>query len=320
MTLAPPILSAIVCTYNRARMLRQCLAALGRQTLDERRYEILVIDNNSSDGTPEVAERFAAGRENVRYFRETRQGLSHARNRGVAEAAGEIVTFVDDDGLVESTYLAEILRAFDENPGVECVGGPVEIRPDGPIPRWLDGRLLMCLSRYDAGDRAAFLDDLPGPLGGNMSVRRATLLALGGFDPGLGRSGRAMLSNEERLLVERIKKGRVQSVLYWPGHRLYHCMPAAKLARREILKRMFWQGISDAAMPATPILSGDMQYDSTTRRGSLLALPRTGSLMEPAADLAYDLGALREIACRYGPVRAAGLVLRRIFKVLRCFT
>jgi len=106
------MISVIVCTYNRASYLQKTLTSFFEQTcLGAVDHELLVIDNNSSDDTPQVVEEFKA-RPGARYIFERRQGLCCARNRGVAESRGEIVAFLDDDVIVDKNWLASLRKCF----------------------------------------------------------------------------------------------------------------------------------------------------------------------------------------------------------------
>src|SRR3954471_4782626 len=95
-------------TYNRADFLRQTLAGIAAQQFPREHFEVLVIDNNSTDHTAAVVAEFANERPAPRYLREEKQGLDHARNRALAEARGEIVVFGDDDILVKPDWLAQM--------------------------------------------------------------------------------------------------------------------------------------------------------------------------------------------------------------------
>ncbi|MGD8380729.1 MAG: glycosyltransferase, partial [Syntrophobacterales bacterium] len=90
-------ISVIVCTYNRAELLGGTLRTLCHQTLDTSEYEVIVVDNNSTDNTREVVDEFCRRSSNVRYCFEPQQGLSHARNQGLQEAKGKYVAYIDDD-------------------------------------------------------------------------------------------------------------------------------------------------------------------------------------------------------------------------------
>ena len=104
---APKVTVAIP-TYNRAAFLRQTLAGIAAQRFPREAFEVLVIDNNSTDETRAVVAEFAGERPAPRHLLETKQALDFARNRAVAEARGEIIVFGDDDILVETDWLAQM--------------------------------------------------------------------------------------------------------------------------------------------------------------------------------------------------------------------
>src|SRR5208337_117373 len=119
-------LSVIICTYNRSGHLGNVLKSLSNQEFPhELQWEILVIDNNSSDNTFEVAGEFrSTSRVPVRYVKEEKQGLSHARNRGVVESKGKYVAFTDDDAITDCEWVNALYEAFQKY-GCDCVGGKI---------------------------------------------------------------------------------------------------------------------------------------------------------------------------------------------------
>jgi len=180
-----PELSVLICTWNRAALLRDCLESLLAQDLPAERYEVLVIDDGSTDGTAEVAA--AADRPGgpaVRHLLQPHAGQPAARNRGLAEARGRIVHYLDDDELAPPDLLRRVLAELDADPSLAGVGGPYRDR---------GGSLPTCrrCSLADAGlskdrDRRHLADRL---LGGNMAVRAEVFRQVGGFDPDLAGRG-----------------------------------------------------------------------------------------------------------------------------------
>ena len=123
-------------TYNNARVLEQALESLAElRCPDDVDYEILVVDNNSSDETAAVIEQYRTLLEpRFRSVFEPRQGLSYARNRAIAEARGEIVAFLDDDALVDPDWLAGHVEAYREDEEAVAVGGRVLLQwPQGVV-------------------------------------------------------------------------------------------------------------------------------------------------------------------------------------------
>src|ERR1041384_3596860 len=103
----PSDISVVVCTYNRAALLPQALRSLFTQKVEDVSYEIVVIDNNSSDNTPATIESLQSESPvPLRYFRESRQGNAYARNTGVEQAAAPIVAYIDDDCIADENWVA----------------------------------------------------------------------------------------------------------------------------------------------------------------------------------------------------------------------
>ena len=177
--------SVIIPTYNRTAYLVKCLDAVAAQTADPAIFEVIIVDNNSTDNTQDVCSRFIRAHPtlHVRYLRETKQGASYARNRGVAEACGGIVCFLDDDSPPVSEWLVRLLAVFDD-PGVGCAGGPSLLDFQGQnIPPWLCGDLQGLLSGYSLPyarpTPVSRWEELP--LSCNMAIRRIMFTNLGFF-------------------------------------------------------------------------------------------------------------------------------------------
>lgn len=129
--------AVIVPTFNRAASLAQLLNSLCRQRADHLRYEVLIVDNGSTDRTREVIAAYAAAFPFVRCLREPRAGASNARNRGILSADARILAFIDDDIRAAPDWLAAIVRTFDRHPEIHCLGGRVEPRWPRTPPAWL---------------------------------------------------------------------------------------------------------------------------------------------------------------------------------------
>ena len=130
-----PAISVVICTYNRAELLANGLQSLCEQTLTMSHYEVIVVDNNSNDNTRAVTENFCQQYPNIRYFFETQQGLSHARNRGWREAKADYVAYIDDECKVPSQWLTIAKQIIDRlSPAV--FGGPYYGYHNTLPPRW----------------------------------------------------------------------------------------------------------------------------------------------------------------------------------------
>ena len=224
------------------------LRALRAQQADCLPFEILVIDNNSTDTTREVV----AGFPGVRYVFEPRVGLSHARNRGFAEARGDYVAYADDDCEPPRQWLAvasEVIRQHEP----EVFGGPYRAFYSSPKPVWFKDEY----ASRDHGPTPRFLgpgETLPGT---NMFFRRSSLEGAGGFDPGLGMSGRRIAYAEETSLQERIRVGGRECIYYDPRLWVSHLVQPEHMTLRWYLSACFGKGRSAyrARLTATPASS-----------------------------------------------------------------
>ncbi len=240
-------ISVVVCTRDREAYLERCLESLLSQTLPASHYEIVVVDNGSRpEATPAVLGRLGATRVLLRLLREPQPGLARARNRGWRSSRADLVAFLDDDAVASPRWLERILRAFDEvTPRPGCVGGRVEGLWEAPRPDWLEPSFEGTLSLVDWSDTPGFLSEKQWQPGCNMAFPRALLELADGFPPDLGRRGERLLSMEETALHERLRE---------IGHGLYydplacvgHAVPAERMTRRWLARRIFWNGVSRA--------------------------------------------------------------------------
>jgi glycosyltransferase involved in cell wall biosynthesis len=210
--------SVVLCTYNRAERLLPSLDALLAQTGDVE-YEILVVDNNSTDDTAAVVKAVAArSGERVRYIFEERQGLSHARNRGLALARAPIIAFSDDDVRVASDWVVRLARAFEACPDVDYVGGRVLPRWLRPPPRWLTTAHWSPLALQDYGPQPVVnsRDHAICLVGANLAFRRRVFDRVGTFTPALGRMKDGIGSTEDHDMQLRIWRAGMRG-LYEPG-------------------------------------------------------------------------------------------------------
>ncbi|MGH7502654.1 MAG: glycosyltransferase family 2 protein [Longimicrobiales bacterium] len=239
--------SVVICTHNRADLLGGAIRSVLDQDVDPGVFDILVVDNASTDATHGVAASFG---DRIRYVHETWLGLAAARNTGWEMAAGEIVVFLDDDAVAGPGWLRAILDVFAEvQPRPGCAGGPVHPIWGAPRPAWLADELLTSLTILDWSDRAHAITDLRQEwlAGANLAVRRDILAALGGFAFGLDRSGARLLSSGDVYLQKQIVNAGLD-VWYDPRIAVQHHVPVARLGMAWFKERYFAQGLSDAIM------------------------------------------------------------------------
>lgn len=179
-----PELSIIICTYNREDLLPLTLQSLSLQSLDKSQYEVLVIDNNSTDRTSTFCHQFIEQHPDLhlKYFLEKNQGLAFARNRGIKESSGKIIAFIDDDAEARSDYALNMIRTFQERSDYDAIGGKViPIFPGKKEPAWLSRHIWGVVAKIDKGDHPVpFKKKVPA--GCNMAFRKVVFETIGLFD------------------------------------------------------------------------------------------------------------------------------------------
>ena len=206
-------------------------AALAQETAGRFTFEVLVVDNNSTDDTREVVERsIARGHDNVRYLFEARQGKSYALNAGLASARGTLFTTADDDYLFPKDCVATIVGAFRAHPEVSFVGGKVLPLWRGDVPAWLGPSLWSPVALADYGDREIYVDeDHPMCLLG-CSFRRADVMEVGGYRTGLSVSKGMIGGVEDLEILQRLWRGGRRG-LYLPTLTFFHKVGASRLTK-----------------------------------------------------------------------------------------
>lgn len=226
--------SIIVCTYNRADSLKDTLQALREQTTTpEISWEVLVVDNNSSDHTRQVVEDARQSWPKLRYTSETQQGLSHARNHGIENAKGEILLFTDDDVLPEPTWLETTLAGMEKYQADAC-GGYIAPIWESPPPPWLTERFYGFLAvRTDRTDDYPITSASQAPFGANMVVKKSVFQKVGAFDTNRGRKGNVLASGEDGELFERILAADLKAV-FLGSSRVHHKVESFRLTKKYI--------------------------------------------------------------------------------------
>ncbi len=218
-------ISVVISTYNRSRDLALTLAAVLDQD-GEVPYEVVVVDNNSTDDTAVVVERARNGRVPVRYVFESRQGVSNGRNAGIRAARAEILAFTDDDVCPARDWVASIARAFERHPGIGCIGGKVLPRWPEHVPAWFTWQQIAPLALSDRGDREIVVDAshaAPCLIGANFACRRSGFEKAGLFSPDY-------LRTEDREIQLRFWRAGVRG-LYVPSVVVWVDVPPERLTK-----------------------------------------------------------------------------------------
>lgn len=242
----PIQITVVVCTYNRAVTLPKALESVATQTLSPSvGWEILVVDNNSSDGTRQVVEDFQRrypGR--FRYLLEPQQGVSHARNAGIRDAQGDIVAYIDDDETAAVGWLQNLTGNLRSGEWVGA-GGRIVPQWNCSRPRWLSTENSFTTAPLAAFDMHTDKEELTEPpFTANVAFRKEIFARLGGFRTDLGRSGKNLLSNEDTEFGRRVLAagGRLR---YEPSAVTYHPVEESRVRRAYFLAWWFNKGRSD---------------------------------------------------------------------------
>jgi glycosyltransferase involved in cell wall biosynthesis len=243
--------SILICTYNRAALLTETLNVCIEQTRTSG-AEIIVVDNNSTDTTAAVLSVLAAANTDVlRVFHEPQQGLSHARNRALVEARGQLVIFLDDDAIPHPGWLAALCAFQQAHPDVAAFGGRIIPRFQVSPPGWFVPALHPLYSLLDEPGNGVPAPFIGGgyPFGANMAFNRSVSGEIH-FATHLGRIGSSLLSGEETLVFNALRaKGQVP--WYVPGAVVDHVVPPERLATDWLYRRFRAAGQSEALLAET---------------------------------------------------------------------
>jgi glycosyltransferase involved in cell wall biosynthesis len=240
--------SVIIATFNRACDLTDTLKSLS-QLRTARSWELIVVDNNSTDATRRVVDEAASAfPAPVRYVFETRQGRSPALNAGIRRALGDIIVTTDDDVRVETDWLDRIAEGLNRL-GCDYVGGRVLPIWQAPRPRWLPdrgGKHWAVIALLDYGDQPIEFGARV-PLGVNMAFRRTAFDRAGLLDPDVGRKAGTLLGQEVREWCIRARAAGVHGC-YVPDIAVRHVIPASRLRKSYFRRWFYWRGISRALL------------------------------------------------------------------------
>ena len=245
-------ISIVVCTFNRCSSLAETLASLQRMRVpDHLRWNILVVDNNSTDDTRAMVERLASRAAiEITYLFEPKQGLSHARNRGILATDSEYVAFTDDDVLVDENWLKSIAETFTTH-DVDCVGGKIVPHWLSQRPGWLSDRMLNVLAVLDYGDEPFEVGQQQDDrvlFGANFAFKRESLIKTGMFNIDLGRKGQ-FGSGEDKEVLQKLRANN-GTIIYDPRAVVLHKVPAERL-NKSYFRRWHYEAGKDRAKMTT---------------------------------------------------------------------
>lgn len=241
-----PVLSVVICTYNRSRLLIKTIDSLLHQTFDPSLFEIIIIDDGSTDDTRKHIENLQSKVKKpvITYFRKRKNiGLANSRNTIVEKLKSTYIAFIDDDAKADPDWLKEAMECFDRvRPAPQAVTGPVIPIYQTEKPSWFQ-------DTYEAdikGDTPRFLKSGEAFSGPNMVFRKELIHLSGGFDESVDMKGDIISVGEETKLFERMWENTHSTpYLYYSPHAIvYHLIHPYKMTIRYRLKRLFASGQS----------------------------------------------------------------------------
>lgn len=303
------IITAIICTRNRAAFLGAAIESLLAQDYPSGSYQVMIVDNDSTDDTRQVCDAYS--RNDVRYVCEKRVGLAHARNTGWKEARTPLVAFLDDDAEAECRWLSSAVRCFESlSPVPAWVGGPVVLNWHGKRPVWMNLEMEEALGALDWGEAERWLEPHERLVGCNSCFHCDALQHVGGFDAGLGRMNDLLLSGEETQLQRRLES-RGYRLYYHPYVSMKHHVAPERLEPEYFYRRFFWGGITDVFIRDTLRSLGieDMSLPSAAATGSVDVWSRVKRLSRHMLGATGVMGQTRAIWSRVYLSYVAGSLL-----------
>ena len=245
-------LTILLCTYNRAKLLNPLIDELIKQVndLDRNDIEILLIDNNSTDETKSIGLDYEKTCSFLTYEFESKQGLAVSRNKGIGLAKGKIISFIDDDIVLDKNWLKEIVSSIEKYP-YKAFGGRV-------LPLWekekpsyinLDGffslnqKIFPSHNNGDAERLYPITKEEANPIGANMWIYKELFQKHGGFREDLGRVGYGGIPCEDTEFCSRLLRNKEQ-IFYYPKSIVFHPVSAYRMSREFIKSWHYRNGIS----------------------------------------------------------------------------
>lgn len=240
-------ISVVVPAYNRGWLIRKTIESLINQSLAKENYEIIVVDNNSTDNTREVVQEIIQKTKipKIRYVLEKRQGVHWARNRGAKEAENEILYFTDDDMLADRNLLEEILKVFDYDSNIGSVGGVILLKFEVNPPQWMlkhCSNFILGLNPKKEKDIIISSEDI-GVFSGHQAIKKKVFFQAGGFNPENTKG--VWLGDGETGLNQKIKKLNYKFA-FTNKSISCHLIPKERLNQKFINKRLANQGNADS--------------------------------------------------------------------------
>lgn len=239
-------ISVIICTYNRDQYIYRTLEKVASNDFSPENYEIILVNNNSTDRTASECKRFCQAFPQIRfrYILETNQGLSFARNRGILEARGNVLVFLDDDAFIGKDYFRQLTAYLEAYPSASAFGGKITpLYESGIPPVWMSKWSYSWVSALDKGQAVCRFTGRSYPIGANMGFLR-TAIPEGGFNTALGRNKGNLMGGEEKDIFNRMKATNAE-IYYFPRLEVQHVIPEKRTTPGYIRELAFGIGRSE---------------------------------------------------------------------------
>ena len=238
--------SIIVCTYNRAAFLGKCIESIENNEYCTDEYEVVIVNNNSSDSTNEVVEKLQSKYSNIVYTLELKTGLSYARNKGIEVSKGEVLVFFDDDAIVTKGYLDNLEKYLSKHK-FELAAGHVNSIWTVEKPEWFTDTFASIIGQTLYGEEARELTKNEHAVGANMIIKRCIFEKVGMFNVELGIKGDVLCLGEETDLFNNARKEDYK-VYYLPKCSVDHHVHLNKVDKEYIMNRLILEGDSNSKM------------------------------------------------------------------------
>jgi glycosyltransferase involved in cell wall biosynthesis len=241
-----PKLSIVICTFNREKYIPEALESIRSQLTSNEDYELIAVDNNSTDRSPELIKTFIAENPGRPYYyvHEGKQGLSYARNAGIEHAKAELITFIDDDAIARPDFVQNTIAFFEKHKDAAAMGGRVIPKFTVEEPEWFSSFVRKSVSEINFGPKVKVLEGRKYPFGANMSFRADVFRQYGLFNTDLGRKGNNLLSGEEKDIFDRLKQNGGK-IYYDPEVVVQHIIEPHRLTKEYIQRLSIGVGISE---------------------------------------------------------------------------
>ncbi|MEM4396779.1 MAG: glycosyltransferase [Candidatus Woesearchaeota archaeon] len=231
--------SIVVVTFNRLKLIKECLDSLINQNTNNK-YEIIVINNNSTDGTEEYLNNLKSEFSFINVLKNNNTNVSSGRNIGIRSSKSNLILFIDDDAKASQDWISQYIRLFNNNE-VLVAGGPMYGLPEIELPKWLSNKSYSYLGNLNHNIESNFINVFQHHLAScNLAVRKSVFYEIGLFKEELGYSDNRILSVEDADFLYRVQEKYPNGIFYLKDAFVYHYVPKYRLTKNYLFSRAFW--------------------------------------------------------------------------------